>query len=567
MAEQVNERIEDMINELEEMQRIGLYTSEEIREISRKRKEYEYKIQRQTKCKEDYANYIAYEYALLEDITLRRKKNRLYEKRKSIEFGITRRLNKNFNQLINRFKNDIEVYFQYIKFCQCVGFDELVSGVIGQMLQVHGDKAKMWQMAAKWEQLDQNNLENARNYLLKGIHRHPESSYLYLDLFNIELLLASYDKNDQTKEKQLKRADIVWKNGIKNVNDINFLFELCNCSIKFDVAESVCQEIKNEIWSRRDNKDVWAYIADMELRGHHWQGVEEFVNENSEFPEKLNIFISVYEEALLKFPDEKLFTKYIHTLLGVNESSCSERQKIEAVRQAWMFGHEHGLLSEYMYDFGIEMLKIEAEITDDELLKILEEASKLKPKILCVWKEKVLLNKGDDKKMLSIVQEASKLLENHEVIVLWNILLDNVASADVVKNVYKRFQSCEHSVFLALKPKLLEKTYEHRGLKAARDLYDEFIRTPPIQIEVHTTMINIEEKQAVKSYKNLKKCYEGMVRNHGADNYEIWLDYINFESKSGKAMLVPNIYANAIRVLKKELVDEFIKRHTLDKLS
>lgn len=64
---------------------------------------------------------------------------------------------------------------------------------------MYGDKPKMWQMAAKWEHLEQNNLETARNFLLKGIHRHPEADILYIDLFNIELLFSFKAENDEEK--------------------------------------------------------------------------------------------------------------------------------------------------------------------------------------------------------------------------------------------------------------------------------------------------------------------------------------------------------------------------------
>lgn len=106
------------------------------REISRKRKEFEYRIQRRVKQKEDFVQYIAYELALLEDISIRRKKGKLGEKKKDIEFSVAKRLNKVFKQFIYRFQNEIEIYFEYIKFCRCVGFDHALSGIIGQMLQV-----------------------------------------------------------------------------------------------------------------------------------------------------------------------------------------------------------------------------------------------------------------------------------------------------------------------------------------------------------------------------------------------------------------------------------------------
>lgn len=106
------------------------------REISRKRKEFEYHIQRRVKQKEDFVQYIAYEMALLEDISLRRQKAKLSEKKKDIEYAIAKRVNKVFKQFIYRFQDDLEIYFEYIKFCRSVGFDYAISGIIGQMLQV-----------------------------------------------------------------------------------------------------------------------------------------------------------------------------------------------------------------------------------------------------------------------------------------------------------------------------------------------------------------------------------------------------------------------------------------------
>lgn len=44
-----------------------------FRIIVKKRKEFEYKIQRRTKCKEDYLRYIQYEMDLLKLLRLRRE--------------------------------------------------------------------------------------------------------------------------------------------------------------------------------------------------------------------------------------------------------------------------------------------------------------------------------------------------------------------------------------------------------------------------------------------------------------------------------------------------------------
>lgn len=120
-------------------------------------------------------------------------------------------------------------------------------------------------------------------------------------------------------------------------------------------------------------------------------------------------------------------------------------------------------------------------------------------------------------------------------------------------------------MILSLKPKLLQKMYEKNGIKAARQTYEEFIRTPPRQVEVHRVMIAIEMSQEKPALKNVRKCYEALVQQHGKNDVQVWMDYINFEQNEGSAAAVPAIHRRAIGMLEKNLVDEFIKAQTLAK--
>ncbi|CAH2242741.1 jg11899 [Pararge aegeria aegeria] len=566
MAEQVNQRIEGMINELEQMKRTNLYDDVEIKEISRKRKEFEYRIQRRLKEKDDFVQYIAFELTLLEDISLRRRQAKLTEKRKDIEYSIAKRLNKVFKQFVYRYQNDVAIYFEYIKFCQSVGFDYAVSAILGQMLQIHGDKPKMWQMASKWESKEQNNLENARNFLLKGIHRHPDSEILYWDLFEIELMIAFKAENEEEKEKYLKRAEVVWRSGMKNIPDVNYLFKLCDLSMKYGIDDATTNSIKEEIWNKRTEKNVWAYIANKELEGFHWAEIEEFATEQFNYPQEVNNYIAVYEKALKLFPDETLCTKYIHGLLGIKDSLCSELQKISTVKHAWNYGHENGLLTSEMYAFGISMLKLEDEIAKDELTEILDQAITKNPQYRQLWEEKILLNKSDEKKMLSLLQEAGKSLNSEDSLALWNFMFDIIDSNVVFKACFEKFRTCDNAILLSLKPKLLQKMYEHHGLKATRQIYEEFIRTPPTQVELHKVMIEIEMSQDKPTLKNVRKCYEAFVQHHGTNNIKVWMDYMDFEQTNGSAANVPAVHRRAIGVLEKKFVDDFIKAQMLSKL-
>lgn len=128
-----------------------------------------------------------------------------------------------------------------------------------------------------------------------------------------------------------------------------------------------------------------------------------------------------------------------------------------------------------------------------------------------------------------------------------------------------KFQNCENTVLLSLKPNLLKKMYEVNGLKAARDVYEDLIKAPPTQVEVHTVMIEIEKSQEKPNTKNIRKYYECLVQHHGSDNVDVWMDYMKFETELGNTQAA-NIYRRAVGALKKELVDMFIKAQTMAKL-
>lgn len=129
------------------------------------------------------------------------------------------------------------------------------------------------------------------------------------------------------------------------------------------------------------------------------------------------------------------------------------------------------------------------------------------------------------------------------------------------------FQKCDTQVIMSIKPMLLEKMYEHCGLKVTRDMYEEFIRTPPIQLELHTTMIDIEKNQDNPNGRQIRKCFECLVQHFGSNNVKLWMDYMKFETDNGNAQLSPAIYRRALAMLKKELVDEFLKAQTLAKIN
>ena len=119
MAERVQADLELMLNELEQMQRVNLLSSQETKSVIKKRKKYEYKLQKQDKIKEDFLCYIQYESSLLDLIELRRDKIGYLHKKREIDGSIAKRINSLFRICEHRFgSNDAKVWITHLKFCQ-----------------------------------------------------------------------------------------------------------------------------------------------------------------------------------------------------------------------------------------------------------------------------------------------------------------------------------------------------------------------------------------------------------------------------------------------------------------
>lgn len=90
-----------------------------------------------------------------------------------------------------------------------------------RMLQVHSDKPQLWKLAAKWEFEESQSVENARQFLLRGLRVHPESRLLYAEAFRMELHYASKKRLEleEAKKKQGESDNVVAGTSSKDSNE------------------------------------------------------------------------------------------------------------------------------------------------------------------------------------------------------------------------------------------------------------------------------------------------------------------------------------------------------------
>ncbi|XP_026277503.1 U3 small nucleolar RNA-associated protein 6 homolog [Frankliniella occidentalis] len=310
MAEFVELRTEEMLPEVEQMERMLMFEKEELRTIAKKRKEFEYKIQRRTKNKEDYLRYIQYEMDLLKLIRLRREKMGYQQKKANIDFTIGNRVNKLFKQAIFRFQDDVRLWLSYIKFCKQVRFYSCVSRMLVRMLQVHSDKPQLWKLAAKWEFEESQSVENARQFLLRGLRAHPESRLLYAEAFRMELHYAAKkraeleeakkkqqegdlavagtstkDSNESSAESKSsgvtfhgdvvpdqvaegRLAELIYESAMKKVDGVAFIIQLLDIAKEFSFTGKLQKKIVEDLLNKYPDEELtWDTMARRELEG------------------------------------------------------------------------------------------------------------------------------------------------------------------------------------------------------------------------------------------------------------------------------------------------------------
>lgn len=181
MAEYVQQNLEGMLPELEELERLGVFSSDEIRTIVRKRREYEYRLQKRIVQKSDFLRYMQYEINL--DMLKKKRKSRLGIRRNlQAEHAAVKKIYTLFQNALKKFVGDIKLWIQYIEFCKHMGSLKILGKVFAKLLQYHPDKPNLWIMAAKWEFEENKNIPNSRSLLQRGLRVNSSSQQLWLEV-------------------------------------------------------------------------------------------------------------------------------------------------------------------------------------------------------------------------------------------------------------------------------------------------------------------------------------------------------------------------------------------------
>ncbi|KAI9142556.1 U3 small nucleolar RNA-associated protein 6-domain-containing protein [Paraphysoderma sedebokerense] len=185
MAESVHFYLEQMLPELQDLQRKGLFSPAEVKSIVKKRTEFEYALKKRINKKVDYLRYIEYEMNLE---TLRKKRRaRGGSKTGPSDFAGPKRIHFIFKRALKKFPGDINLWVQYIQYAQRIKSYKSLGQIFARALQLHPHNHKLWILAADYENTTNANTSGARVLLQRALRLNPESTDLWLSYFTLEM--------------------------------------------------------------------------------------------------------------------------------------------------------------------------------------------------------------------------------------------------------------------------------------------------------------------------------------------------------------------------------------------
>ncbi len=121
-------QLERMLPELEDLESRKLFSRSEIKEIVRKRRDFEYMLKRPSTLKRDYLRYVQYETEL-EDVRRARKKvisHSLLSKGEKWRGSLCDRASAMrimfiYERAVTRFKGDLDLWFRFLEYCRAQG--------------------------------------------------------------------------------------------------------------------------------------------------------------------------------------------------------------------------------------------------------------------------------------------------------------------------------------------------------------------------------------------------------------------------------------------------------------
>ena len=217
MADEVRRLLERMLPELDDYEDKGIFTREEVKQIVKRRSDFEYKLQRRSVRLGDYERYVAYENAL--QALVKKRKARLYITSTGPHNDAPKaHINLIYERALMKFPGNIDLWRSALKQAKKNKSYQFSSRLLARSLELHPRKERFWVQAGAFEFEQNNDILAARSLMQRGLRINKDSTALWCEYFRLELLylnklrerrkVLGIDKEDEVHSQTNTNSDI-----------------------------------------------------------------------------------------------------------------------------------------------------------------------------------------------------------------------------------------------------------------------------------------------------------------------------------------------------------------------
>lgn len=588
MADYVQQRLENRIPGLEQLERVGLFTKKEVKSMLKKSTAMEYKLHRTVLSKDDFISYIQYEINVLELIKKRRARIGYHFKREEIEYPIIHGIICVFRRATSKWQEDVQLWLSHIAFSKKWGTKGQLSKVFSSMLAIHPDKPSLWIMAAKCEMEDRDSSESARHLFLRALRFHPENKKVYQEYFRMELMHAEKLRKQQEELEHAKidvgeyefspeilsgkLAEVVYRNATEKIKGAEFMLSLLQIAAIFDFTKALQETILQDLQTQHtDDSVTWDFMARRELEAAgapELQGAHGRASDTNRREERC---CAVYEEGLKSLNTEPMWTCYVTFCLDrfkrkTNISELKEKRK-ERLLGVFQRAHDASMLQESFYKAWLQVLLSSGETESAAQVSI--AATKRFSQSVETWHLSLQTLVSLERVEAGLLfQESLNHVNPKDCLPLWQLQAEWSMASRTPEETEALFQKAILSpvpaISTALKEAYLEWAYKTGGYKKARKTFKSLHEHRPFTKTFFTKMVQIEKEQENPNISNLRDYYERALREFGSSDDDLWMDYIREElGAHGSPENCGKLHWRAMKSLEGECVERFTTQYTL----
>ncbi|SZF05430.1 unnamed protein product [Blumeria hordei] len=212
--------LERSVPQLQEFKEKKIFTGEEIRNIVKKRSDFEHKILGRGTRPVDFARYAAWEMGLEE---LRKKRCKRLNI-KSTAYGGQSRIIRIFDRGTKKHPGDVALWLSYLDYTRACKAIKKFRAIMTSVIRLHPTKPELWILAAKYTWESEADINGARSFMQRGTRFCTNNSEIWIEYAKLEMIYLAKITN-RSKTLQLRRGECTENNGIDASTTSNSAFD------------------------------------------------------------------------------------------------------------------------------------------------------------------------------------------------------------------------------------------------------------------------------------------------------------------------------------------------------